>query len=69
DRPRPTYDMTNDIALDFANSSKVSDFPSEIHSQAPTAFPDPIYPQQQIFLRAKRYLEPGTRMLFLAMGE
>eukprot|EP00959_Pyramimonas_sp_CCMP1952_P010218 213831-Pyramimonas_sp.AAC.1 len=35
----------------------------------PAAFPDPIYPQQQIMFRAKRDMAPGTRLLSLAMGK
>lgn len=72
DRPRPivrTYDMTRKIVLDFADSTKASDFLNMMSSKGPIAFQDPIYPQQQIMLRAKRDMEPGTRLLFLAMGK
>jgi len=72
DRPRPTvrtYDMTRKIVLDFTDSTKASDFLNMLSTKGPIAFQDPIYPQQQIMLRAKRDMEPGTRLLFLAMGK
>ena len=75
DRPGPivrTYDTTNTtrkMVLDYADATKGSDFLITINTHTPTPFPDPIYPQQQIMLRAKRDIEPGTRMLFVAIGQ
>ncbi|CAK0909119.1 unnamed protein product, partial [Prorocentrum cordatum] len=70
--PRPTvrtYDMTKKITLDFTDSTKATDFLNMLQAGAPVQFPDPIYPQQMITLRAKRDMAPGTRLLFLAMGK
>ena len=71
-RERPTvrtYDMTKKIVLDFPDATTASDFLNMMHARGSIPFQDPIYPQQQILLRAKRDMAPGTRLLFLAMGK
>ena len=61
--------MTKKVTLDFADSMKASDFLSNIAAAQPIRFPDPVFPGQFFELRAKRGMEPGTRILFLAMGK
>ncbi|CAK0910874.1 unnamed protein product, partial [Prorocentrum cordatum] len=71
-RPQPVvraFDMTKKVTLDFADSTKASDFLTNIAAAQPIHFPDPVFPGQSIELRAKRDMEPGTRLLLLAMGK
>eukprot|EP00959_Pyramimonas_sp_CCMP1952_P233239 4873917-Pyramimonas_sp.AAC.2 len=71
-RPQPVvraFDMTKKVTLDFADSTKASDFLTNIAAAQPIHFPDPVFPGQSIELRAKRDMEPGTRPPFLAMGK
>ncbi|CAK0856209.1 unnamed protein product, partial [Prorocentrum cordatum] len=63
------FDMTKKVTLDFLSSQKASDFLANLAPRQPLRTPDPVHPAQEIELRAKRDMEPGTRLLFLAMGK
>ncbi|CAK0911902.1 unnamed protein product [Prorocentrum cordatum] len=69
DRQRPTAgtrDATRKTTRGAADSPKAPDFLGTMTSQPPIFFPDPIYPSQQILLRARRDLEPDPRLLLAA---
>jgi len=61
------FDTIEKIALDLSDPLKATDSLNVLISKPPLIFPDPIYPQQLITFCARRDLEPGARLLSLAM--